>query len=66
MYFLKKMTHVRLLKNFSDLYAYSFGKLCHSVRLFQTERLLEILEYHRNDLNLSSELNCKRLRQSLC
>ena len=38
---------VRLLKNFSDLYAYSFWKICHPVRLLQTVRLLETLEYER-------------------
>ena len=35
---------VRLLKNFSDLYAYSFWKVGHPVLLFQTVRLLEALE----------------------
>ena len=35
---------VRLLKSFSDLYAYSFWKICHPVRLLQTVRLLETLE----------------------
>ena len=43
---LKKITPVRLLKNFSDLYAYSFWKICRPVRLLQTVRLLETLEYH--------------------
>ena len=28
-----------------DLYAYSFWKICHPVRLLQTVRLLEALEY---------------------
>ena len=36
---------VRLLENFSDLYAHSFWKVCHPVRLLQTVRLLETLEY---------------------
>ena len=39
------MTPVRLSKNFSDLYAYSFWKVCHPVRLLQTVRLLGTLEY---------------------
>ena len=30
------MTPVRVLKNFSDLYAYSFWKVCHPVRLLKT------------------------------
>ena len=29
----EKMTPVRLLKRFSDLYGYSFWKVCHPVRL---------------------------------
>ena len=41
----EKMTPVRLLKNFSDLYAYSFWKVCYPVRLLKSERLLETLEY---------------------
>ena len=43
------MTPVHLLKNFSDLYIYSFWKICHPVlcpvRLLQTVHLLETLEY---------------------
>ena len=39
-YHLKKITTVRLLKNFSDLYAYSFWKL------LKTVRLLETLDYY--------------------
>ena len=39
------MTPVRLLKNLSDLIAYSFWKVCQPVRLLKTVRLLETLEY---------------------
>ena len=39
------MAPVRLLKIFSNLYAYSFRKVCHPVRLFKNVRLLETLEY---------------------
>ena len=40
------MTPVCLLKNFSDLYAYYFWKVCHPVRLLKTVGLSETLEYH--------------------
>ena len=40
------MTPARLLTNVSDLYAYSFRKMCHPVRLLKTVRLLETLEYN--------------------
>ena len=40
------LTPARLLKNVSDLYAYSFWKFCRPVRLLKTVRLLETLEYH--------------------
>ena len=40
----EQMTPARLLKNVSDLYAYSFWKVCHPVRLLKTVRLLETLE----------------------
>ena len=39
------MISVRLLKSFSDLYTYCFGKACHPLRLLKTVRLLETLEY---------------------
>ena len=39
------MTPERLLKNLSELNAYSFWKGCHPVRLLKTVRLLETLEY---------------------
>ena len=42
--FCKQMTSGRLLKNLSDLYAYSFWKVCQPVRLLKTVRLLETLE----------------------
>ena len=38
------MTPARLLKNVFDLYAYSFWKVRHPVRLLKTVRLLEKLE----------------------
>ena len=57
MYFLKKITPVRLLKNFSDLYAYSLWKACHPVRLLKTVRLLETLEYYPWCLELSGSEN---------
>ena len=40
----EKITPVRLLKNFPDMYAYSFWKIGHPVRLLQTVHLLETLE----------------------
>ena len=43
-YHLKKNIHVRLFKNFSDLYAYSFWIICHPVQLLKTVCLLETLE----------------------
>ena len=39
------MTPVRLLKNLSDLNAYSFWKVCHPLRLLKTVRSLETLKY---------------------
>ena len=41
------MKPVRLFRDFFNLYAYSFWKVCHPVRLFKTIRLLEISEYAR-------------------
>ena len=41
------MKPVRLFRDFFNLYAYSFWKVCHRVRLFKTIRLLEISEYVR-------------------
>ena len=38
-------TKRQLLKNVSELYAYSFWKVCHPVQLLKTVRLLETLEY---------------------
>ena len=40
----KKLTPACLLKKFSNLYAYSFWKVCHPIRLLKTVRLLETLE----------------------
>ena len=39
------MKPVRLFRNFFNLYAYSFWKVCHPLRLFKTIRLLETSEY---------------------
>ena len=52
------MTPERLLKNFSDLYAFSFWKVCHPVRLLKTARLLETSEYlqYLNNFNFYSSL----------
>ena len=43
--YLKNMKPVRLFRTFFNMYAYSFWKECHSVRLFKTIRLLETSEY---------------------
>ena len=43
-YFSKNLKPVRLFWNFFKMYAYSFWKVCHHIRLFKPIRLLEISE----------------------
>ena len=49
------LLEVSLLKNFSDLYAYSFWKICHHVRLLETLEYTFLLIYlQKNWLTLTT------------